>query len=58
MKNDIYGEPEIITTKNIIAKVYTPIITKEEKERRMELVKKASVSLVVSQEEKRRAFCP
>lgn len=58
MKNDIYGEPEIIKTKNIIAKVYTPIITKEEKERRMELVKKASVSLVLSKEENRRAFCP
>ena len=51
MKNDIYGEPEIITRKNIIARVYSPIITEKEKERRMELVKKAAVSLVLSMEE-------
>lgn len=48
MKNDIYGEPEIIRGKNIIAKVYSPIITEKEKERRMELIKQASVSLVLS----------
>ena len=48
MKNDIYGEPEIIKSGNIIAKVYSPIITEQERERRMELIKKASVSLVLS----------
>jgi hypothetical protein len=48
MKNDIYGEPEIIRGKNIIAKVYSPIITEKERERRMELIKQASVSLVLS----------
>jgi hypothetical protein len=48
MKNDIYGEPEIIRGKNIIARVYSPIITEKEKERRMELIKQASVSLVLS----------
>lgn len=48
MKNDIYGEPDIIRGKNIIAKVYSPIITEKEKERRMELIKQASVSLVLS----------
>ena len=51
MKNDIYGEPEIIKTKNIIAKVYSPIITEKEKDRRMNLIKKAAVSLVLSREE-------
>ena len=51
MKNDIYGEPEIIKTKNIIARVYSPIITEEERERRMNLIKKASVSLVLSKKE-------
>lgn len=50
MKNDIYGEPEIIIVNNIIAKVYSPIITEKERERRMELIKKASVSLVLSKE--------
>ena len=48
MKNDIYGEPEIIKYKNIIAKVYSPIITEEEKERRLAAMRKASVSMVLS----------
>ena len=48
MKNDIYGEPEIIRDGNIIAKVYSPILTEKERERRMELIKQASVSLVLS----------
>lgn len=48
MKNDIYGEPEIIKYKNIIAKVYSPILTEEEKERRMTAMRKASVSMVLS----------
>lgn len=48
MKNDIYGEPEIIKGKNIIAKVYSPILTEKERERRMEVIKQASVRLVLS----------
>ena len=51
MKNDIYGEPEIIKRKNIIARIYSPIITEKEKERRMDLIKKASISLVFSRNE-------
>lgn len=51
VKNDIYGEPEIIKYKNIIAKVYSPILTDEERERRMEIVKQAAVRLVLSHEE-------
>lgn len=51
MKNDIYGEPEIIKYKNFNAKVYSPILTDEEKERRMELVKQAAVRLVLAHEE-------
>lgn len=50
MKNDIYGEPEIITKNNIVAKVYTPILTNEERERRMEKIKQAAVRLVLSAE--------
>lgn len=48
MKNDIYGEPEIIKGKNIIAKVYSPIITEKEREKRMTAIKQASISLVLS----------
>lgn len=48
MKNDVYGEPEIIIKGNIIAKVYTPILTDEEREKRMEKIKQAAVRLVLS----------
>ena len=50
MNNDIYGEPEIIKYKNIVATVYSPILTDEERERRMENFKKAAVRLVLSKE--------
>ena len=52
MKNDIYGEPEIIRTNNIVAKVYSPILTDAERERRMERIKQACVRLVLSAESK------
>lgn len=51
MKNDIYGEPEIITYKNIVAKVRSPILTEEERKRRMERIKQAAVRLVLSTNE-------
>lgn len=53
MKNDVYGEPEIIKKNNIVAKVYSPILTDEERERRMERIKQAAVRLVLSVEAKR-----
>lgn len=52
MKNDVYGEPEIIEHKNIIAKVYSPILTDKERERRREVIKQAAVRLVLSQDAK------
>ena len=51
MKNDIYGEPEIIHYKNIVATVYSPILTEEERKRRMEKIKQAAVRLVMSTNE-------
>ena len=53
MKNDVYGEPVIIRTNNIVATVYSPILTEEEREKRMERIKQAAVRLVLSVEEKR-----
>ena len=50
MKNDIYGEPKIIKGNNIVAKVYSPILTVEERERRMERIKHASIRLILSKE--------
>ena len=52
MKNDIYGEPEVIKSGNIIANVYSPIITEQEKERRITAMRKASVSMVLSKYER------
>ena len=52
MKNDIYGEPEIIKSGNIIARVYSPIITEEERERRIAAMRKASVRMVLSKYER------
>lgn len=50
MKNDVYGEPEIFKKNNIVAKVYSPILTDEEREKRMERIKQACVRLVLSAE--------
>lgn len=52
MKNDIYGEPVIITHNNNVARFYSPILTDAERERRMEIIKQASVRLVLSKERK------
>jgi hypothetical protein len=52
MKNDIYGEPVIIKTNNVVARVYSPIITDEERERRLKIFQQASVRLVLSKERK------
>lgn len=51
MKEDVYGEPEIIKYKNIIATVYSPILTEEERARRMERIKQAAIRLVLSKNE-------
>ena len=48
MKDDIYGEPEIIKVNNITAKVYSPVLNDEERDKRMAAIKKASVSLILS----------
>lgn len=53
MKKDIYGEPEIIKSKNIEAFVYSPILTDEERERRTEEIKQAAVRLVLSVDKKK-----
>lgn len=53
MKKDIYGEPEIIKTENIEASVSSPILTDEERERRMEQIKQAAIRLVLSKDKKK-----
>ncbi len=53
MKTDTYGEPEIIEGNNIVALVYSPILTDEEREKRMERIKQAAVRLVLSDNKKK-----
>lgn len=53
MKNDIYGEPEIIKKGNIVATVYSPILTDEERAKRYERIKQAAVRLVLSKYDKK-----
>ena len=50
MKNDVYGEPTIIRKNNIVATVYSPILTDAERDKRMERIKQACVRLVLSAE--------
>lgn len=50
MNKDVYGEPEIIRKGNIVAKVYSPILTDEERNKRMEKIKQAAIRLVLSME--------
>ena len=47
---DIYMEPEVYQHNNCIVKVYRPILTEEERSRRMEAIKKAMVDLVIATE--------
>lgn len=54
MRNDIYGEPEIIKEGNMVAKIYSPILTDEERERRIAQIKKSAVRLVLSKERNER----
>ena len=53
MKNDTYGEPIIIKVNNNVGRFYSPILTDEERERRMERIKQAAVELVLSVESKK-----
>lgn len=53
MKHDTYGEPEIIQGDNIVAYVYSPILTDSERERRMEQIKQAAVRLVLSEKKRK-----
>ena len=52
MRNDVYAEPEIIKVGNAVVRVYSPIITDKERERRMTAIKNASVSMVLSKYDK------
>ena len=56
---DIYMEPEVYHYDNCIVRVYRPILTEEERARRMEEIKKAAIALLIeSEKSKSRANQP
>lgn len=52
MKGDTYGEPKKIVFPGFIARVYSPILTEEEQNRRMQKIHNAAASLLLSMERK------
>ena len=47
---DTYMEPEVYHYNNCTVRVYRPILTEEERARRMEEIKKAAVALIIETE--------
>lgn len=45
---DTYSEPTIYTSEGVVAKVYTPILTEEERKRRMERIARSAERLLKS----------
>lgn len=48
MGKDTYSNPITIKVGNVIGQVYSPVLTEEEYNKRMEAIKKAAVRLVMS----------
>lgn len=48
--HDVYGEPRIFKFPGLTAYVYQPILTDEERARRMEEIEKAAAALLIEQE--------
>lgn len=53
MKGDTYSEPKTIVFPGMVARVYSPIITEEENNRRMQKIHDAAASLLLSMERKK-----
>ena len=48
--HDVYMEPEVYHYNNCTVRVFRPILTEEERARRMEEIKKATVDLIIATE--------
>lgn len=46
-KQDTYGPPKIIVEGHITARVFHPILTAEERERRMDAIKRAATRIIL-----------
>ena len=51
---DVYMEPEIYHYNNCTVRVFRPILTDEERERRMEKIKKAAAEFIIATERAKR----
>lgn len=51
---DVYGEPIIFQRSNGIDRVYRPILTDEERARRMKRIEQAAAALILAAEEAKR----
>ena len=47
-QKDTYSEPKIFTYPGAVVKVYSPILTEEERKRRMEAIAKSAARLLKS----------
>lgn len=45
-QNDKYNEPIVITFPNMVARVYTPILEPEEREKRMKAIHRATANVL------------
>lgn len=48
-QKDTYGEPKTFTCPGVVAKVYSPILTEEERQRRMAQIAKSAERLLKSE---------
>ena len=53
-QKDTYGEVKIFEFENMIARVHIPVLTEEERKRRLKDIEKAAISLLLSQTDKKR----
>lgn len=57
-QQDVYGEPQIFKFPGMTVRVYRPILTDEERARRMKEIEKAAAAVIISlykaEERKRR----
>lgn len=51
---DVYGEPKVFKFPGMVATVYSPILTDEERNRRMKRIHDAAANLLIHAEEAKR----
>lgn len=47
---DVYGEPRILQYPGITVRVYSPILTDEERARRMKMIEEAAAAVIIAQD--------